>query len=222
MEMEYDILKKRIEFLENEVSILKSKVSILQRDIQANTEEDVMCDWLTKFYNDILMSRLKQKYPSLTFRTWEELSSALAVEYTPKQYAYHRSSCIDVTASLSDSPDSDDNNDDNRNNDSNGNGNGNGNEVTTTCSLKNLCCDVTGLTLIDWDVCYTMKRSRNKRCHPKKTWSDTWSLVQNMPNSQKKRALENVLLVIRSSVGLLKDAKDKCNSKEVYRDRDRD
>jgi hypothetical protein len=148
-----EVLQKQIEQLQEQNKTLNDRVDRLESTLKSNFEEDVICDWLTRFYNEVLMKRLNE-VTDVEYDSWEELSAALSQEY-------------------------------------------NGNPPLPDRSLKTLCCEATGLTEDDWDNCYIIKKTRNNRCHPRKTWSDAWSIVNRLDEGDLKDSLERVMLLLR-------------------------
>lgn len=147
-------LKHEVKQLQDENKSLNDRVSNLERRLRANFEEDVICDWLTRFYNEVLMKQISDYTDDIKFSSWEELSAALSQEY-------------------------------------------NGNPPLQDRSLKEICCKATGLSEEDWDNCYVIKKTRNNRCHPRKTWSDAWSIVTNLESKDLRDSLERVMLILR-------------------------
>jgi hypothetical protein len=130
---------------------LTSRVTALELKLQAHMEEDAVCDWLGKFYSEILINVLKDN--GITqYNTWDELRTALYAD-----------------------------------------------ESNT---LRDKCCKLAGLEPRDWEACYTLKKTRNHRCHPRKTWSDAWSIVTRMRDITLRESLERVMLLIRTRTPL--------------------
>jgi hypothetical protein len=59
--------------------------------------------------------------------------------------------------------------------------------------LKQACCDLAGVTEEEWDLCYRMKKERNRRAHPRIDFKETRKIVNQQNDDKIKRALIKML-----------------------------
>lgn len=111
----------------------------------------IVSDWITQFYNIHVMRSVKDAGLT-TYKTWNELSNALANEAL-------RGSSI----------------------------------------LKQFCYQKSGLTEEEWDCIYEIKKARNQRCHPKRTWRDAELVVAGIEEQTHKKAVCKIVKVLQQS-----------------------
>ncbi len=88
---EIRILRCKNEELERDVkdyrernTHLEHRVKVLEDRDAFHYQEDVICDWLSSFYHQVLMKRVIED-GTLPYKTWDQLSNALTEEYNKKQ-----------------------------------------------------------------------------------------------------------------------------------------
>ena len=131
------------------------EIKRLRKELQTYKIEDSVCDWLTRFYNEVLI-KLLHKSGYIQYSNWNDVRADLYEDYDD--------------------------------------------------SIKQICCNLCGITLDEWNLLYELKKRRNSRCHPRREWDKVWSMIREYGDENEedtRECLTKIMGLLRIHVALI-------------------